>query len=200
MVIQKESVIEEVYVVKNWYDRLREYFPEREMKSKVHFDLLLQEKKEAYQIMEGTDYLVVYFEQQDYIFIDYILVSGSSRGKGVGTLVMNKLKSKGKAIVLEVEPVSSSDPDSEKRVRFYQRHGFLNIDSIGYERIHVVTNELSTMDIHCWSPKCVTEQWVLDCMKEIYSEVHAFKVKEIFGRDPQPASEVLWLKENVNIQ
>lgn len=150
--------------------------------------------------MEGLDYLVVYFEQQEYIFIDYILVSGNSRGKGVGTVVLNELKSKGKAIVLEVEPISEIDPDSEKRIRFYQRHGFLIVDNIGYERVHLVTNELNKMDIHSWSPQCVTEQWVLDCMKEIYSEVHAYKVKEIFGRDPQPASEVLWLKEKVNVQ
>lgn len=120
----KASLIEEVFSSSNWYNRLREYFPEREMKSRKHFEILFQEQA-MYKLMEGPDYVVVYFEQQDYIFIDYIIVSGTSRGKGVGSIVLNELKSKGKAIILEVEPVSEEDPDSEKRVRFYEeRHNF----------------------------------------------------------------------------
>ncbi|MDM5335608.1 GNAT family N-acetyltransferase [Ureibacillus composti] len=192
----KASLIEEVYTTSNWFNRLREYFPEREMKSKQHFELLFQEKQATYQLMEGPDFIVVYFEQQDYIFIDYILVTGG-RGKGVGTKVLSELKSKGKAIILEVEPISPLDPDSEKRIRFYQRHDFLRMDSINYERIHMVTNELNVMDIYCWSPAGVSEEWVLEQMKEIYTEVHAFKTYEVYGKDAQPVSEVLKLKESL---
>ncbi|SOC08646.1 hypothetical protein SAMN05880501_105118 [Ureibacillus xyleni] len=191
----KASLIEEVFSTSNWFNRLREYFPEREMKSKEHFEILFQEQA-MYQLMEGPDYIVVYFEQQDYIFIDYILVSGTNRGKGVGSIVLNELKSKGKAIILEVEPICMDDPDSEKRVRFYERHNFEKMD-IGYERIHNVTSELNKMDIYCWSQSPVSEKWVLDRMKEIYTEVHAYKVKEIYGRNPQPVSEVLWLKGSI---
>lgn len=181
----------------NWYNRLMEYFPEREMKSKKHFELLFQEKQGIYKLMEDPEYILVYFEKLDYIFIDYILVTGKTRGKGIGSIVLNELKKKGKAIILEVEPITASDPDSEKRVRFYDRNDFLKMDSVGYERIHMVSKELSVMDIYCWSPERVTENWILSRMQNIYKEVHSFKSQELYGCDPQPLSEVLWLKETV---
>ena len=179
----------------DWYGRLRDYFPEKEMKSKKHFDTLFQDKEGIYQLDEGPDHVLVYFEKPDYIFVDYILVTSNVRGKGTGSIVLNKLKTKGKAILLEVEPVTVIDPDSEKRIRFYEKNDFLNMDSIGYERIHMVTNELNKMDIFTWSSVYRTEQWVFDRMKDIYHEVHAYKATELYGCLPQPASEVLWMKQ-----
>jgi GNAT superfamily N-acetyltransferase len=185
--------------VSDWYSKLRGYFPEKEMKSKEHFEILFQDNKQSYKLLEGPDHVVVYFEQSDYLFIDYILVSGSSRGKGRGSIILNELKQKGKAIILEVEPASVEDPESEKRIRFYEKNSFLKKDSIGYERIHVVTKELNKMDIFCWSPVPATQQWVYDRMKDVYAEVHTYKVRELYGCNPQPVSEVLWLKELVEV-
>jgi GNAT superfamily N-acetyltransferase len=181
----------------DWYSRLTEYFPEKEMKTKQHFELLFQEKQGIYQLLEGPDHLVIYFEQPDYIFIDFILVFGSCRGTGRGSTLLNELKRQGKAIILEVEPAAPKDIDSEKRIRFYKRHGFTKMNSIGYERIHVVTKELNKMDIYCWSPVHTTEQWVYDRIKHTYVEVHAYKMEELYGKSPQHVSEVLWLKEPV---
>lgn len=179
----------------DWYTRLTEYFPEKEMKSKGHFEVLLEEKKGIYQMVEGPDHVLVYFEQPDFIFIDYILVSGRSRGKGIGSLILDHLKSTNKAIILEVEPANVLDPDSKKRIRFYENNGFLKMDSIQYERIHMVTNELNKMDIFCWSPVHRTEQWVYDRMKAIYEEVHVFKAGELYGCNPQLVSDVLRMRE-----
>ncbi|UOY91730.1 GNAT family N-acetyltransferase [Ectobacillus sp. JY-23] len=179
----------------SWYARLTEYFPEKEMKSKKHFETLFHEKKGIYQLEEGQDYLLIYFEQPDYIFIDYILVSGSSRGKGTGSMILNQLKQKGKAIILEIEPVTCNDADSEKRVRFYKKNGFLKMNSIQYERIHMVTHELNTMDIFAWLPVQRTELWVYEQMQDIYSQVHAFKARELYGSTAQPVSDVLCLRE-----
>ncbi|MGJ7922265.1 GNAT family N-acetyltransferase [Neobacillus sp. LXY-4] len=179
----------------NWYSRLTEYFPEREMKSKQHFELLFQEKKGSYQLLEGSDHVLVYYEQSEFIFIDFILVCGSTRGKGIGTKILDELKLEGKAIILEVEPVTQKDPDSEKRIRFYEKNRFQKMNAIGYERIHAVTNELNKMDIFCWSPIHRDEQWVYNHMKTIYSEVHAYKTRELYGYHSQPVPEVLWLGE-----
>lgn len=184
-------------MMSNWYTRLADYFPEKEMKSKKHFEILFHEKQGIYQLMEGPDYIIVYLEESDFIFVDYILVSGSYRGKGVGSKVLEKIKKKGKAIILEVEPVILNDPDSEKRIRFYEKNGFLKMDSIGYERIHMVTNELNKMDVFCWSPGYINEQWVFDRMQVIYEHVHTYKARELYGCDPQPVSDVLWLRELV---
>ena len=76
------------------------------------------------------------------------------------------------------------DPDSEKRIRFYEKNDFLNMDSIGYERIHMVTNELNKMDIFAWSSVYRTEQWVFDRMKESIYEVHAYKATELYQAFP----------------
>jgi GNAT superfamily N-acetyltransferase len=178
----------------DWYTRLTDYFPEKEMKSKRHFELLFHEKEGIYQLEEGPDHIIVYFEKPQYIFIDYILVKGNSRGKGTGSMVLDKLKSKGKAIILEVEPVNLVDPDSSKRIRFYEKNHFLRMDAIHYERIHQVTKELNKMDVFCWSPVHKSEQWVFDQMQDIYEEVHTYKVRELYGCAPQPVSEVLWMK------
>lgn len=181
----------------DWYSRLREYFPEKEMKSRAHFELLFREKQESYKVQEGHDHVLVYFEQDDFLFIDFIIVTGSSRGKGRGSVILNELKQREKAIILEVEPATPHDPDSEKRIRFYEKNDFLKIDPIEYERIHVLTKELNKMDIFCWSPELVTEHWVFDRIKHTYAEVHAYKTKELYGCSPQPVSEVLWLKQPV---
>ncbi|MGM0877866.1 MAG: GNAT family N-acetyltransferase [Bacillota bacterium] len=177
------------------YTRLTEYFPEKEMKSKGHFEILFQEKKGIYQLEESEDYVLVYLEMSDFIFIDYILVARNNRRNGIGSMILEQLKQKGKAIILEVEPVSLMDPDSKKRIRFYEKNGFLKMHSIHYERIHIVTNELNKMDIFCWSPINKMEKWVCDKMKDVYEGVHTYKARELYGRNPQPVSEVLWQKE-----
>lgn len=179
----------------DWYTRLTEYFPEKEMKAKKHFEILFNEKKGSYQLEESTDYLLVYFEGADYIFIDYVLVARNNRGSGKGSWILEQLKQKGKAIILEVEPVTSKDPDSEKRIRFYENNHFIKMNSICYERIHMVTNELNKMDIFYWSKVHKTEQWVFDRMRDIYTGVHAFQTQEVYGRSAQPVSDVLKLRE-----
>lgn len=179
----------------DWYTRLTDYFPEKEMKSKKHFEILFHEKQGIYRLEESQDHVLVYFETSDYIFIDYILVARSNRGNGRGSNILDQLKQKGKAIILEVEPAAFIDPDSEKRIRFYENNGFIKMNSIGYERIHMVTNELNKMDIFCWSPVHKTEQWVYDQMKTVYDGVHAYKARKLYGRTPQPVSEVLRLRE-----
>jgi len=197
LIQRRESLVHELFGGNNWYERLKEYFPEREMKSKQHFETLLKEKYEMYQVLEEEDYVVVYFEQLDYIFIDYIIVSGNTRGKGIGGKVLDLFKEKGKAIILEVEPITNEDPDSEKRIRFYERHGFLKMENIGYERIHHVTKELNKMDIYCWSTKERAEDWVMEKMSEVYTNVHGYKTEELYGVQPQSTNEILWLRKSL---
>lgn len=179
-----------------WFSKLREYFPAREMKSERHMKTLLDEKESFYHIEEGPQYTLVYFEKPDYLFIDYILVSGSSRGTGLGSKVISKVKKKNKLIILEVDPVSPDDPESAKRVRFYQKQNFKKAPSIHYERIHPVTGEQNVMDIFYWSETKLSEQWLIEKMKDVYEEVHAYKNKELYDKTPQPANQVLRFKQN----
>jgi GNAT superfamily N-acetyltransferase len=176
-----------------WFLKLREYFPAKEMKSEEHMKLLFEHKPEFYKLKESPQHTLVYFEKPDFLFIDYILVSSTSRGSGLGSKIMNEIKSKNKAIVLEVDPVTGEDPESAKRVRFYERLDFKKAPSIEYVRKHPVTGEKSVMDIFYWSAESESEEWVLEKMTEAYEEVHAFKHEDLYGIEPQPAAQVLRL-------
>ncbi|MGI2326999.1 GNAT family N-acetyltransferase [Planococcus sp. YIM B11945] len=179
--------------MESWFSKLRDYFPAKEMKSEKHMQLLFDEKKGFYKLDEGPQYTLVYFEKEDFLFIDYILVCSSSRGSGLGSKVIERVKKKNKMIVLEVDPVTQEDPESGKRVRFYQKLGFEKAPSIQYVRKHPVTGERSEMDIFYWSPNTESDEWVMEKMKEAYKEVHAFRGQDLYGNPPQTADEVLQL-------
>lgn len=175
----------------NWYEKLNEYFPVEEMKSREHMEALLKEKSDVYYKDEGEHHVLMYAEFDSFIFIDYVYVSTASRGQGLGHKLIEKMKKKGKPIILEVEPVDYDDSDTEKRLRFYQREGFKHAQSIGYTRRSVVTNELSQMEILYWSPEDASEEQIYEQMKEMYTEIHTYKDEEFYGKSYQPVEEVL---------
>ncbi|MRX74057.1 GNAT family N-acetyltransferase [Bacillus lacus] len=181
----------------DWYAKLTDYFPANEMKSKEHMEKLFADKQENYLIEEGPESVLIYLEKSDFIFIDYILISGKVRGKGLGGKLIEKVKNKDKAIILEVDPIDPSDADTAKRVNFYKKNGFRKVSSIEYKRIHAVTNELNEMDIYCWSQIPQKDEWVYRKMQEAYQEVHAYKARDFYGKQPQETSEVLTLKKKV---
>ncbi|MCM3719119.1 GNAT family N-acetyltransferase [Fictibacillus phosphorivorans] len=177
----------------NWYEKLNQYFPVEEMKSKEHMELLLDEKRDIYHKDEGKHHVLMYVELPDFIFIDYLFVSKDARGQGLGHQLIKKLKAKGKPIILEVEPVDYEDSDTEKRLRFYTREGFEHASSIGYRRRSLATNEVNEMEILYWSPTKESEETIYENMKKTYNEIHTYKDQELYGKSYQPASEVLTL-------
>ncbi|SFJ65757.1 Acetyltransferase (GNAT) domain-containing protein [Halobacillus dabanensis] len=184
----------------NWYEKLNEYFPVEEMKSREHMEALLKEKSDVYYKDEGEHHVLMYAEFDSFIFIDYVYVSTASRGQGLGHKLIEKMKKKGKPIILEVEPVDYDDSDTEKRLRFYQREGFKHAQSIGYTRRSVVTNELSQMEILYWSPDDASEEQIYEQMKEMYTEIHTYKDEEFYGKSYQPVEEVLTRDEERGIE
>ena len=180
----------------NWYEKLNQYFPVQEMKSKEHMEALLKEKSNVYYKDEGEHHVLMYAEFDSFLFIDYVYVSTASRGQGLGHKLIEKMKAKGKPIILEVEPVDYDDTDSEKRLRFYQREGFVHAQSIGYSRKSLATNELNSMEILYWSPENDSEEEIYEKMKEMYTEIHTYKDEEFYGKSYQPVDEVLTIDEN----
>ncbi|WP_035723895.1 GNAT family N-acetyltransferase [Gracilibacillus boraciitolerans] len=175
----------------NWYEKLKQYFPVEEMKSKQHMELLLKEKGDVYYKDEGPDHVLMYADFPTFIFIDYVYVSKESRGKGMGHQLLAKLKEKEKPIILEVEPFDYQDSDSTKRLHFYQREGFKHAVSIGYTRRSLATNEANTLEILYWAPKDESEEEIYQQMKRMYEDIHTYKDEEIYGRSYQPVEEVL---------
>ena len=175
----------------NWYDKLREYFPIEEMKSKEHMDALLKDKHTVYHKDEGPKHVLMYVEMESFVFVDYLFVSATARGEGLGKKLLNQLKEKGKPILLEVEPVNYEDTDTEKRLRFYAREQFHHASRIGYSRRSLATGEQTDLEILYWSPEDADEETVYDAMKMTYEEIHTYKDDEFYGESYDPTDEVL---------
>ncbi|WP_078555173.1 GNAT family N-acetyltransferase [Bacillus alkalicellulosilyticus] len=179
----------------NWYEKLNQYFPIEEMKSKEHIDLLLKDKADIYFKDEGPNHVMMYVEMDDFVFIDYLFVSKKARGQGLGKQLLDKLKAKNKPIILEVEPLDYEDSDTQKRFRFYEREGFAHASAIGYRRRSLATNEINQLEILYWSPIDESEESIFDKMKMTYETIHTYKDKELYGQSYGGVDEVLTYDE-----
>ena len=186
----------------HWYEKLNQYFPIVEMKSKEHMEALLKDRSDIYYKDEGPYHVLMYVELDYFIFIDYLLVLKESRGQGLGHKLLEKLKEKEKPIILEVEPVNYEDSDTEKRLHFYKREGFLHAQSIGYHRRSLATKEINSLEILYWAPHHESEEVIFDAMRKTYNLIHTYKDTDFYGEPYQPADEVLTFsqqKENNNL-
>lgn len=184
----------------NWYEKLNQYFPIEEMKSQEHMETLLKEKSDIYYKDEGPHHVLMYVETDDFVFVDYVYVSKDARGQGLGHKLIEKLKAKGKPIILEVEPLDYEDSDSKKRLRFYQREGFRHAERVGYRRRSLATNEINELEILYWSPDDELEESIerkiYEGMKKTYEQIHTYKDEKFYGKSYQPVDEVLTYNEN----
>ncbi|MFP7168795.1 GNAT family N-acetyltransferase [Terribacillus sp. 7520-G] len=175
----------------NWYEKLSKYFPVEEMKSREHMELLLKEKADVYFKDESEDHVLMYAEFDHFLFIDYLYVAAKTRGQGIGGKLIEKLKKKGKPILLEVEPLQYEDSDSKKRLRFYERLGFQHAQTIGYNRRSLATDKENPMEILYWAPNQETEEEIFDAMRDMYEQIHTYKDKQLYGEAYQPSDEAL---------
>lgn len=175
----------------HWYEKLNQYFPVVEMKSKEHMETLLKERSDIYHKDEGPNHIMMYVELDNFIFIDYLLVSKQARGQRLGHKLLENLKQKRKPIILEVEPINYEDSDTEKRLHFYKREGFEHAQSIGYTRRSLATKEMNTMEILYWAPNNESEEMIYEAMKKTYDLIHTYKDHKFYGESYQPVEEVL---------
>ena len=181
----------------HWYEKLNQYFPIEEMKSQEHMETLLRERGDVYRKDEGPHHVMMYVEAEDFVFIDYVFVSSEARGQGIGRDLLNKLKEKGKPILLEVEPLDYEDSDTEKRRRFYSREGFLHAERVGYRRRSLATDRVNELEILYWTPGDHGEYEIFDAMRRTYEDIHTFRDVEFYGKPYQPVHEVLTLDDVV---
>lgn len=184
----------------NWYDKLNQYFPIEEMKSQAHMRALLKDKPDLYKKDEGPKHIVTYAEFDDFIFVDYLLVSKEARGEGLGSKIIKRLQDKGKPLILEVEPLSYEDTDTRKRHRFYERHGFKKAEAIGYRRRSLATGEMNALEILYWSPTDESEHEIYEKMKKVYEDIHAYKDQHFYGEPFAPSEEVFTVDEQAEEQ
>ncbi|MFS0560191.1 GNAT family N-acetyltransferase [Terribacillus sp. 179-K 1B1 HS] len=175
----------------NWYEKLSKYFPIEEMKSREHMELLLKEKADVYFKDESENHVLMYAEFDHFLFIDYLYVSAKTRGQGIGGKLIDRMKKKGKPILLEVEPLQYEDSDSKKRLRFYERQGFQHAQMIGYKRRSLATDKENPMEILYWAPNEESEQEIFEAMRDMYEQIHTYKDKQLYGEAYQNSDEVL---------
>lgn len=182
----------------HWYEKLNQYFPVEEMKSREHMETLLKERSDIYHKDESPNHVLMYVELDYFVFVDYLFVSKKARGQGLGHKLLEKLKRKGKPIILEVEPVNYEDSDSEKRLQFYKREGFQHATSIGYKRRSLATKEINEMEILFWAPNNESEEMIFNAMKKTYDLIHTYKDQRFYGESYQPVEEVLTYNEEAD--
>ncbi|WP_067624027.1 GNAT family N-acetyltransferase [Alicyclobacillus acidiphilus] len=173
----------------DWYEKLKNYFPDEELKHPGQFEELLQ-KSPAYHKFETPEVIVMYADFPTFLFIDYFLVTSKERGRGVGSKVLNAFKKRGKPIILEVEPADDDDPDTVRRVHFYEKNGFRKAEHIVYTRRDDDGEEFS-MDVWYWHEAFISEREVLSNMAVICREIHNFKAQKYYGRLIATPDEVL---------
>lgn len=173
----------------NWYRKLNEYFPEHEMKKKGQLTDLIEDK-DVYYKEETEDYLVLYAEFPDFIFIDYFLVTSNRRSKGLGSSVLERFKQKNKMILLEVEPPDNEDVDTERRLAFYQKNGFRIANHIEYTR-EDGDGEKFSMDILYWPAGEVSQKVIMERMALACRSIHNYRSRHYYGRVIADPDEVL---------
>lgn len=180
----------------SWYEQLNTYFPIEEMKSRRHVEALLEERDDVYHVDRGEHHTLLYVEGEEFVFVDYLLVTAGARGQGLGRQLLDKLKAKGKPILLEVEPEDYQDTDTVKRQRFYAREGFRHAGGVRYRRRSLATGEVNELEVLVWSPDDdATDAEVYRWMRATYEHIHTWRDREFYGKSYQPADEVLTLDE-----
>lgn len=181
----------EVVEIPSWYKSLSEYFPPREMKSFHHMNTLKNIYPNNYIIDHTEDYVLVTFELDEIIFVEYLLVTGNKRGNGIGSKILQKLQNKDKMILLEIEYPDENNIYTIKRLNFYNRAGFSIVKWITHESDHLFVNEKSKLSIMMWGGNEIDNHYICEIIKCIYNALHAFKSNLFYDRKAQDVDEVI---------
>jgi GNAT superfamily N-acetyltransferase len=178
-----------------YFQRLSKYFPQQELKPLDQFTDLLSQSP-YYHKIETNQHILLYAEFPDFLFVDFMIVDSRYRNRGIGSQVIDQLKTKGIPIVLEVEPPDPASPDTGLRRTFYRGHDFHIADNILYRRKDKQGNPFD-MDIFYWSPSGpLQDDAVLAMMTQVCNSVHNYEAMRHYGRVPAEPSKVLSLRRS----
>lgn len=158
------------------YSFMENDFPLSERRTKQNQFKLLKNKYVSLNFIEKDGNLAGYFifwDFDDFIFIEHIATLKEFRGQGIGTSFLNEfIKKNNKQIVLEVE-----NPDNEtaiKRIKFYEHLGFV-LNSYNYMQPSY-HNDRTTVPMKIMTlQKTLSEQEYNKITKKIKQEVYNVK-------------------------
>jgi GNAT superfamily N-acetyltransferase len=129
--------------------------------SKMHFCAVL-----AGDELSG---MVVYWKFEKYLYLEHLAVIPGKRGAGIGSQILSLLQNEGCPILLEVE--IPFDEASKKRVEFYSRAGFNQLD-ISYLQPPYRQGE-RLLPMMLYSDKSDWDaEILLYCIQEFHSQVY----------------------------
>ena len=82
--------------------------------AEYHFDLIEEDGEPRGAIL--------FWETADFIYVEHFFIFPEWRGGGIGSRTLEVLKSRGKTVILEIDP--PRDEVSVRRLGFYERAGF----------------------------------------------------------------------------
>ena len=112
-------------------------FPASELKDKVSFGKLISRSDYDLGIVRDSDcgivsYFACYIAESEGIgLLDYFAVSSKMHSKGIGGRVLESIRNRYsglKGLILEVEKPDGENPDTLRRIKFYERCGAYILD------------------------------------------------------------------------
>ena len=156
-------------------------FPREERRDETEQNrVLLKDDYHVDFIMDGDEFLgvMLYWETESFIYLEHFTTRAEIRNRGIGAAALDLLKSKGKTILLEIDP--PEDEIAIRRLEFYKRNGFLMTPHYHIQAKYHLGDEDLMLKIlsypHIISP-------------ELYREFQEYMTREI-GILPSHASEV----------
>ncbi len=161
---------------KNIYNDMLSQFPPEELKSFENFQKITGKNYCAYDVVNnGTPVgYVILFESRDFIFIDYVAIFKEFHSNGFGGMVLETLKEKfaaKKGCFLEVEKPDVREPNTLRRIKFYQKHG---AGKLGVNYLYPNENGALPMDLYyiMYSGQPVNQE-IKNFITELFQNVHA---------------------------
>ncbi len=154
-----------------------ESFPEEERRPWDSILSLIESDAPFYKfiIVSNTDGTVGFYSTWRFpeaIYMEHFAVSPKLRGKGIGSEILEKIRSgsDGLSVVVEVEPAGCS-PEAGRRIGFYERAGFTAIYDFNYVQPPYAKGlpevPMILMSTH---PICDLEMFVLQLHTLVYNK------------------------------
>lgn len=155
------------------YALMKELFDENEIRPREQLEAFINEglcKIETTMQKETIESLLIYFDLDDYIFIDYLGINPKFHGLGLGSKVMQDfLARQTKLVLLEVEKVDNEL--KQRRVNFYERLG-LTLNDGDYEMLsYLDPSQTIPMKIMSY-PKALNDDEFESYVKKIKHDVY----------------------------
>ena len=133
-------------------------FPENEKRTLKEQKIILNnDLYHAKAIIKDEKFIGIlfYWVFCEYAFVEHFALDVYCQGKSYGTKILNEFLDKYENVVLEIEPIV--DEKTEKRLRFYERLGFI-VNEINHFQVPFRTGDEKLKLLFLSSKKEITQQ------------------------------------------